>query len=104
MDDVLNVLQFAGVMTVIMGTVFGSYAMVVLIRRWEQRGSQGATRNELAAVNARLERLEQAVDTIAIEVERVAEGQRFASKLLAERLTTSDGRVLSPEASLPRPR
>lgn len=33
----------------------------------------------------RLERLEQAVDAIAIEIERVAEGQRFVTRLLAER-------------------
>lgn len=33
----------------------------------------------------RLDRLEQAVDAIAIEIERVAEGQRFVTKILAER-------------------
>jgi hypothetical protein len=33
----------------------------------------------------RLDRIEQAVDTIAIEVERVSEGQRFITKLMAER-------------------
>jgi hypothetical protein len=32
----------------------------------------------------RLERLEQAVDTIAIEVERVSEGQRFMTKLMTQ--------------------
>jgi len=36
-------------------------------------------------VAARLERMEQAIDAIAVEVERIAEGQRFTSKLLAER-------------------
>ena len=36
-------------------------------------------------VSARLERIEQAVDAIAIEMERVSEGQRFTTKLLAER-------------------
>ncbi len=33
----------------------------------------------------RLDRLEQAVEAIAIEVERVAEGQRFVTKVFAER-------------------
>ena len=33
----------------------------------------------------RLARLEQAVDAIAIEVERISESQRFISKLLGER-------------------
>ena len=30
-------------------------------------------------------RVEQAIDAIAIEVERIAEGQRFVTRLLAER-------------------
>jgi hypothetical protein len=33
----------------------------------------------------RLEHLQQSVDAIAIEVERIAEAQRFTAKLLAER-------------------
>lgn len=36
-------------------------------------------------VTARLERMEQSLDTIAIEIERITEGQRFTTKLLAER-------------------
>jgi hypothetical protein len=32
----------------------------------------------------RLERIEQAVDAIAVEVERISEGQRFTTKLLSE--------------------
>ena len=36
-------------------------------------------------VVARLERMEQAIDSIAIEVERISEGQRFTTKLLSER-------------------
>jgi hypothetical protein len=39
----------------------------------------------------RLARIEQAVDAIAIEVERIAEGQRFLTKLQADR---SDDRLL----------
>jgi hypothetical protein len=36
-------------------------------------------------VTARLERMEQAIDSIAVEIERISEGQRFTTKLLAER-------------------
>jgi len=32
----------------------------------------------------RLERIEQAVDAIAVEVERISEGQRFTTQLLSE--------------------
>ena len=44
------------------------------------------TRPDLAPeVQDRMTRIEQAVDAIAIEMERVSEGQRFTTKLLAER-------------------
>jgi hypothetical protein len=36
-----------------------------------------------------IERLQEAIDVIALEVERISEGQRFVSKLLAERLQPS---------------
>jgi hypothetical protein len=36
-------------------------------------------------MTARLDRMEQAIDSIAIEVERISEGQRFTTKLLADR-------------------
>lgn len=32
----------------------------------------------------RLERIEQSVDAIAVEVERISEGQRFTTRLLSE--------------------
>jgi hypothetical protein len=35
---------------------------------------------------ARFARLEQAVDAIAVEVERISEAQRFSAKLMHERL------------------
>jgi hypothetical protein len=37
-------------------------------------------------VSVRLERMEQSIDAIAEQVERVAEGQRFTTKLLSEQL------------------
>ena len=47
-------------------------------------------------VAARLERMEQAIDSIAIEVERISEGQRFTTKLLSERVPAS-GALKGPE-------
>lgn len=49
-----------------------------------QRGGSGAS-----ATEARLERLEQAVDSIAVEIERIGEGQRFVTRLLSARPGTS---------------
>ena|SRR5665647_13517 len=37
------------------------------------------------ASDERLARLEQAVESIAIEIERVSEGQRFVTKLMSEK-------------------
>ncbi len=37
------------------------------------------------AADARLAHIEQAIDAMAVEIERVAEGQRFVTRLLAER-------------------
>jgi hypothetical protein len=40
---------------------------------------------EISRVEERLARIENAVEAIAVEVERVSESQRFTTKLLAER-------------------
>jgi hypothetical protein len=49
------------------------------------RGKPQAPVSAADEIAPRLGRLEQAVDTIAIEVERISEGQRFVTKLLSER-------------------
>ena len=43
----------------------------------------------------RLERMERAIDTIAVEVERVSEAQRFVTKVLAER------KAVAPQPAIP---
>ena len=35
----------------------------------------------------RLTRMEQAIDSMAVEIERISEGQRFTTRLLSERAT-----------------
>jgi hypothetical protein len=37
-----------------------------------------------ADVQNRLDRIEQAIDTVAIEIERISESQRYLTKLMAE--------------------
>ena len=53
------------------------------------KSKAGVTPKELARIEDRLARIEQAVDAIALEAERIAEGQRFATKLLSERTAES---------------
>jgi hypothetical protein len=51
--------------------------------------------------DARLERIERAIDAVALEVERIGEMERFASKILAARSAELAPRVTAPE---PMPR
>ena len=53
------------------------------IGRWmDRRGAPAPVSAELAA---QMNRIEQAVDTMAVEVERISEAQRFQAKLLSDR-------------------
>ena len=61
----------------------------VIVRRMELRHGAPPTSASGGArlsgnVEERLTRIEQAVDAIAVEVERISEGQRFTTKLLAD--------------------
>jgi hypothetical protein len=58
-----------------------------LVRRMELRHgapAAGASARLTGNLEERLTRIEQAVDAIAVEVERISEGQRFTTKLLAD--------------------
>jgi hypothetical protein len=52
----------------------------LLWRRGNMMARAGSTESD-----ARLERLEQAVESVAIEVERIGESQRYTARLLSER-------------------
>lgn len=75
--------------------VFGQVAVITVllvaslcaITVWLVRGVQAKPKHIKAsdAQNLQLEQLQQSVDAIAVEVERIAEAQRFSAKLLAER-------------------
>ena len=58
-----------------------------LVKMWLQRsGRLPIPEADLKEIRAGLGQLQQAVDAIAIEVERLSEGQRFTTKLLGERV------------------
>jgi len=69
------------------------FAMIAVIvvglpvaRAWARRSDHRAAVPQVPAeIAQRLERMEQAIDSIAVEVERISEGQRFTTNLLAER-------------------
>jgi hypothetical protein len=68
---------------------------IALARRIWRRGAAAVTAfpQELAD---RLNRLDQAMDSIAIEVERIGEGQRFVTRVMSE-----NGRALGANAAAP---
>lgn len=69
--------------------ICGTIAIGAIAQAWVNRrggGGGGSMPQRLDALEERLYRLEQAIDTVAVEVERGTEAQRFTAKLLAERL------------------
>jgi hypothetical protein len=66
-----------GVITIVLGL-----PVVRLITRWLE--PKPVPPRELSTKNGRLERIETAVDSIALEVERISEVQRFSARLQSE--------------------
>jgi len=64
-------------------TFFMTVLLLFLRRRWKGKG-KGKQPQLGTDASQRLERLENGMDAIAIEIERVSEGQRFVTKLLSE--------------------
>ena len=86
----------------IVGMITGTIMTIVLVypfvRAWAKRLEQRGQPSLPADLNARLSRIEAAVDSIAIEVERISEGQRFTTKLLAERNNQGGSNVPNRQA------
>ncbi|MCC6243873.1 MAG: hypothetical protein IT353_13600 [Gemmatimonadaceae bacterium] len=55
-------------------------AATVIVRRW----GKPKPAPQILESSARLERMEQAIDAVAIEVERISEGQRFVTQAMAK--------------------
>ncbi len=74
---------------IIVPAVFGIPATVLVVRMWfkhqEKMASIGRMTGDTASIDARLARVEQGIEAIAIEMERVGEGQRFLTNILAQR-------------------
>jgi hypothetical protein len=62
--------------------LFASIVVFFARRRWKRRGR--GIPAQAGDSTQRLERLENGMDAIAIEIERISEGQRFVTKLLSE--------------------
>lgn len=78
-----DAITFAVVCLTIVGTITCLVAVGVGARIMLMRAKRVAERPPID--ENRLQHLEQAVDAIAIEIERISENQRFTTKLLADR-------------------
>jgi len=56
-----------------------------------KRGSRAAAAPVSREADLRMERVEQAVDAIAVEVERISEGQRFVTQLMTQQAALGTG-------------
>ena len=66
-----------GLVIIILG-----FPVVRLLTKWLE--PRPVPPKELSSINGRLERIETAVDSIALEVERISEAQRFSARLQSE--------------------
>ena len=80
MDE--NTMVIAVVAIVVNGLLIAILGRAWLVRR---QPPPPIPHDRLENIEMRLVELQQAVDDVAIEMERVAEGQRFTAKLLTDR-------------------
>jgi len=71
---------------------------IPISRAYARRIESASPDNVPRDLDARLSQMQQAIDAIAVEVERISEGQRFTTKLLAERTSAET----APWVSVPR--
>lgn len=64
--------------------VLGPLAFGLMRLMWKKSNRPAVSPALLGETAQRLERLEGSVDAIALEIERISEGQRFVTKLLSE--------------------
>ena len=70
-----------GFFAMVIAIVVGRPMVQAMAKRVESESKRPQIPSE---VLTRLERMEQSIDSIAVEVERISEGQRFTTKLLSE--------------------
>jgi hypothetical protein len=66
------------------GAVVWGVVMVVWLLLSHRRRMNGPAAAGSAQTDARMARIENAIESVAVEVEKISEGQRYASRMLAE--------------------
>lgn len=90
------VIPLAGMFMIIVLAI-GVPLVRALGRRWEHEGRMPRNDPESAQ---RLARIEQAIDAMSLEIERISEGQRFVTRLMSDKMPE---RIALPQESARRP-
>jgi len=85
MEDIVAIIGFFGTIIIV--------ALGVPLVRSYTRKQDAQSQLNVPQIDERLSRIENAIDAMAIEVERISEGQRFVTRLLSER---ADAKVALP--------
>ncbi len=78
-----DVQAFAAVMTIIIVSIGALTAIALTTYRFLRRGTKVAALPQ-SRYDEQLAQLQQSMDAMALEIERIAEGQRFSTRLLSE--------------------
>jgi len=86
-------------------TVLGMVIGLPLVRSYARRVESRPSRDALPTgeLFTRLDRIEQSIEAMATEVERIAEGQRFTTKLLSEVRTSAPAALAAPAPAAATP-
>lgn len=76
--------QVTGISIVFMLAVLFPMSIAMARRIWRRAPVNAIGAPEMRELATKLDGLQQAVDTVAIEVERVSEGQRFVTRIMTE--------------------
>lgn len=72
-------------LAVVLSLGIAGWTIVGIARVWRSKAiATNPSPELLQPVEQRLQRLEQTTEAIALEIERIAEGQRFVTKLLSD--------------------
>lgn len=80
---VSNVLEILGVIAVTIS--LGRPLVKAIATRFERKGVQSVPPETLIRIEERLAHLTNGMEAMAVEVERISEGQRFSTRLLGEK-------------------
>lgn len=89
------VIPLAGMFMIIVLAI-GVPLVRALGRRWEKEARLPRSDPDIAQ---RLAHIEQAIDAMSLEIERISEGQRFVTRVLADK---SPERIALPQETLQR--